>query len=349
MFTSAIENGKQKKQSIQQFHEDLADVGMLRWLDPSITVDCVPNGTEINQIILETIGLKKCSTTANTLRNNYLAHSMHVSDILELNKMFTERFAEIKDPMTEIRTLKCALITQQIDEIKEKYPGMMELGEHRHLLANDIKQNKLNKKLNVLQSIQDYRCKLFNGMLLAERNGLEKIDDPQRIARLNDALKEYETVYYTFVDQLTAKRAAELAVFQNQRARIEWHKVNDMRDPAQINDEIKKNDANIKKSIDIEKQTGITDEGVKAKIKKGLEAIRVNIIGIEKIDDIFVGPAQKVFSLNHQRLGYYKQCMHHEIEMAIARAEMEKFYASDNWLDEVGHFEMNYHLITWLS
>lgn len=337
-------NNRVYKQSIQKFHHDLSQVEMLRSLDPFISTDCVPNGNDINQLIVKMIGLKECATTVNTMLNSYLVASMQAIEMSEINKMFTERFATVKNSMTAIRTLKCALITQQMEEIKENFPDGNEFGKHRRLLANDIKQKKLNKKLDVLQSIQDHRCKVFNAELFAERKAvedLEKNGDQQRIACLDKAFKDFCTAFNTMVEQLNDKRAFELEVFENQRAGIEWQKVNDMNDPAQKADAMKKNDACIKKMVKIQKinNAGKTEQHLKTQMGKALQAVSGHIDAIKKIGDDFIEPAQKVFLFNRRRLSYYQKSMNYEIKVAIARTEMEKFYASDNWLHEVGHLK----------
>lgn len=344
MFTSAAVNDKQNKQSIQRFHYDLANVEMLRSLDPFISIDCMPNGSEMNQLIVKMIGLKEFATAANTLQNNYLVDSMQASELLEINKMFNEKFAEIKDSMTQIRTLKCALITHQMAEINEKYPGVNEFGKHRRLLANDIKQNKLSKKLKVLQSIQDARCKQFNAELLVERKAVKdlvKANDQQHIARLNEAMDEFCIVFDTCVDQMKATREHDLKMFEHVIADVEWHKVNDMQDPAEIAKEVKKHDAYFNKLVEFVDKMNVhrTSEELKKQMTKGLQAICDNIGAIKEINDDFIGPAQKVFLFNRQKLENYQRSMNLEIEMTYARVEMEKFYASDHWLSEVGHLK----------
>lgn len=342
MFISAVEKAKQNKVLIQNFHHDLANVEMLRSLDPFISTDCMPNGSDINQLIVKMIGLKECATATKTMQNNYLIDSMQASELFEINKMFKERFAEVKDSMTKIRTLKCAFITQQIKKIKEKYPDVNELGKKRRLLANNIKQNKLNKKLNVFQYVQDYRCNEFNRRVLAERKAIEDLEkknnNQQHIVRLDTAWHEYWNVYHTFIDQLKNRRADKLKHYEDQLASVEYYKVIVIRDAAKIADEMRKNDACIRKIADIEKINGEgkTDEQYEAQAIKGLRSIRTNIDAIQKIDDNSIGPAQMVFLYNRQKLGYYQQSMSHEIKMMIARAKVEEFYASDNWLHEVG-------------
>lgn len=342
VFTSIFENAKQKKLSIQKFHQDLEIVDMLRCLDPFISPDCMPNGVDINQLIVKMIGLKPIATAVKSMQNDYLVNSIKAFELSEINKLFREKFAETKDSIKEIRTLKCALITQKMEKIKQKYPELNELGKIRYQLANDIKQAKLNKMMKVFQFVQDSHCKMFNAKLHAERKAIEdyeKTDDEQRIPRLNEAVDDYCTQCPTFMDQLKAVRASKLDLFENQMATIEWHKVNDMRDPAQIANEMKKNDECIVKVTKILSRSNAdqTEEEVKERIVRGLQAIRDNISAIKKIEDELIGPAQKVFFFNHQKLSSYQQSINHEIKMTIARAELEKFYASDNWLQQVSH------------